>query len=92
MSKAKNIFRHKDHNSFREEAFPVKKKNDITTRLVYGSLISFGAGSLSLAAIATYITPFFDQNVARVLLPVSGAFLLMVVLDYLLRGREHVGA
>lgn len=54
---------------------------------IYGSLTISGICALGLAAFSYYLTPLFDPNIARVLMPMSLAFLSMVGLDYIL--REH---
>lgn len=57
--------------------------------LVYGSLIALGLSSLTLSTVTNYIVPLFDVNIASILTPMSIAFILMVMLDYLFRGREN---
>jgi hypothetical protein len=78
---------------FRKEASAVTTKrlalSNLSPAAVYLPLVFVGIGALALSLFASFVSPIFDPNVARVLVPMSVAFLAMLGIDYHVRERHN---
>lgn len=56
---------------------------------VYKILLTFGMGILTLSLFGLYVYTFININISKVLIPISIAFIFMVLSDYFLNGKIH---
>lgn len=60
-----------------------------TTRLIYSVLGFCGVLMLVTSGLSAYVVPLYDPGAAKVLFPMSFAFLSMIGIRYLFRSENH---
>ncbi|CAM3907105.1 hypothetical protein COLU111180_13705 [Cohnella lubricantis] len=60
-----------------------------TYKIVYSILFLCGLIPLGLSTISLYVTEFINENITKVLMPMSGIYLLMIAVDFALRRNDH---
>lgn len=61
----------------------------MNSKIIYSSLFIIGVAILLTSIISQFYIPLLDLNISKVLIPMSFIYTCMIVLDYLVRGKNY---
>lgn len=85
---SEGIYIHEGIEANKEGGVYVTSISKLNNKTVYGSLATVGGIASLISVISIFLTPIIDENITLILLPMSLIFLMMITIDYLVRGRN----